>query len=217
MQDPRLRLFSVIVLSITAFSCIAGAVLAFLWWVCCSGGPGLLTRSRWLLLAFIPLLLVTAALWITAGDWFSYLVRLGVVLLIAIFAYQDQKPGEFIKVCTWAFGSMWGFDLGLAGEMGFGSLRFLEGEIGRVRQALFVKGVSFGVKNVVAISAGLVLGLLKRAEDQADLLLVRGYERGGMACPAFSRSRLDVIVSGIALTFLILSFLPVREFFILIQ
>lgn len=217
MQDPRLRLFSVIALSIAAFSGLTGAVMALFWWLCCSGGPYLLKRSPWPLLAFVPLLMVTAALWITAGDWFSYLVRLGVVLLIAIYAYQDQRPGEFMKVCRWAFGPMRGFEMGLAGEMGFGSLRFLEGEIGRVRQALLVKGLSFGIQNVVPVSTGLVFGLLRRAEDQADLLLVRGYDRGGTACPGFSPSRIDLFTAGIAVIFFIFCFLPVREFFILIQ
>lgn len=217
MQDPRLRLFSVIVISITAFSSLTGASLAFLWWLFCTNGLGLLRRSSWPLLAFIPLLLVTIALWITAGDWISYLVRLGVVLLIAIFAYQDQRPGEFMKVCSWAFGPVRGFDLGLAGEMALGSLRFLEGEIERVRQAFFVKGIPFGIQSVIPVSAGLVFGLLRRSEDQADLLLTRGYVRGGMACPRFSQSRSDIFVSGIAIFFFILGFLPVREFFILIQ
>lgn len=217
MQDPRLRLFSVIVLSITAFSSLAGAALALLWWLFCSNGPGLLRRSRWPLLAFIPLLLVTAALWITAGDWFSYLARLGTVLLIAVFAYQDQRPGEFMKVCSWAFGSTLGFDLGLAGEIGFGSLRFLEGEIERVRQAFFVKRIPFGIGSVVPVSSGLLFGLLRRSENQADLLLTRGYMRGGSTCARFSRSRCDVFASGIAIFFFILGFLPVREFFILIQ
>jgi len=217
MQDPRLRLLSVVVLSIAAFSGIFGAVLAFLWWLFCSERPILLKRSWWPTFAFLPLALVTIALWVTGEDWFSYVVRLGVVLLIAIYAYQDQKPGEFIKICAWAFGPKRGFDMGLAGEMGFGSIRFLEDEVRRVRQAFLLKGIPSGTRSILPISAGLVFALLRRAEEQADLLLVRGYERGGIACAKFPSSRMDVFASGIAVFFLILGFLPVREFFILIQ
>ncbi|MCU0632277.1 MAG: energy-coupling factor transporter transmembrane protein EcfT [Methanolinea sp.] len=217
MQDPRLRLFSVMVLSITAFSGVVGALLAFLWWLVFSGGPILLKRSWWPLFAFIPLLLVTAALWITGDDWLPYLLRLGVVILIAIFAYQDQKPWEFIQVCAWAFGSRTGFDMGLAGEMGFGSVRYLEEEVRRVRQTYLLKGIPVGVRTLLPISSGLVFGLLRRAEEQADLLLARGYDRGGMACPRFSTPRADSVAAITAIFACILAFMPVREFFILIQ
>lgn len=217
MQDPRLRLLSVVAISVAAFSGMAGAVLAFLWWLFFSGGPVLLKRSSWPLLSFIPLMMVTAAVWATGGEWFSYLVRLGVVLLVAMYAYQDQEPGDFMKVCTWALGPRTGFDIGLAGEMAFGSTRFLEEETRRRRRALAVKGIPVGVRSIVPFSAGLVFALLGRSEEQADLLVARGYTGGGTACGKFSSSTMDVISSGIAVSCFILVFLPVREFFILVQ
>lgn len=217
MQDPRLRLLAVVALSITAFSGLLGAMLAFIWYLACSGGPGMLRRSWWPLVAFVPLLLVTAALWLTGINWFSYFARLGVVVLIAIFAYQDQKPGEFIQVCAWALGSRLGFDLGLAGEMGFSSIRYLEGEVRRVRQAYQLKKIRVGVRSLLPISTGLVFGIIRRAEDQADLLLARGYDRGGTACPGFTATGRDYFASGIAVFLFILCFFPVREFFILAQ
>lgn len=215
MQDPRLRLLAVLVLSISAFMGIEGAFLAFVWWIGCSGGPDLIRRSPRPLIAFLPLILVTMALFATGSEWFSYLVRLGVVILIAIYAYQDQKPGEFIQVCGWAFGSRAGFDIGLAGEMVFGSIRFLEEEIRRIRQAYQLKGNRLGVRNLVAVSSCLVFGLLRRAEDQADLLLARGYFRGGTSCARFVPGASDVFSAGIAVIFSILGFMPVGEFFIL--
>lgn len=217
MQDPRLRLLAVVAISITAFSGIAGAFIAALWYLACTSGPGMLRRSPWPLVAYIPLFLVTAAIWITGGEWLSYLVRLGVVILIAIYAYQDQKPGEFIQVCTWAFGPGVGFDLGLAGEMGVSSIRFLGGEVQRVRQAYRLKGSPMGARALSSLATGLVFGLLRRAEDQADLLLVRGYERGGVSCEELSSPGRDRIVAGVAVFLFLLCFFPVREFFILSQ
>ncbi len=217
MQDPRLRLLSVVVLSIAAFLSIPGAALAFVWWLLFSGGPGLLKRSGWPLIAFVPLVLVTISLWITGMEWLSYLIRLGVVLLIAIYAYQDQKSGDFISVAAWALGPVKGFDIGLAGELGFGSLRFLEDEVRRMRRAVLLKGIPFGIKSILTISAGLVFALIRRTDEQADLLVTRGYTRGGMACARFTSSPMDLISSGIAISVFILCFLPFREFFILIQ
>lgn len=217
MQDPRLRLLAVVVLSLAAFSGLTGAFLAFLWYISCSGGPWMVRRSWWPLVAFVPLLLVTAALWFAGGEWFSYCARLGVVLLIAIYAYQDQKPGEFIQVCTWAFGPRVGFDIGLAGEMCFSAIHFLEGEVRRFRQAYRMKKVPFGVRSLIPLSTSLVFGLVRRADDQADLLLARGYERGGVSCARFGHSGKDYIASGIAVFLFFISFLPFREFFILVQ
>jgi energy-coupling factor transport system permease protein len=217
MQDPRLRLLAVVAISITAFSGIAGAFLAALWYLTCTRGPGMLRRSSWPLVAFIPLLLVTAAIWITGGEWLSYLVRLGVVILVAIYAYQDQKPGQFIQVCTWAFGPGVGFDLGLAGEMAVSSIRFLGGEVQRVRQAYLLKSSPIGARALSSIATNLVFGLLRRAEDQADLLFVRGYGKGGVSCAKFSSSRRDFIAAGVAFLLFLLCFFPVREFFILAQ
>lgn len=217
MQDPRLRFLSVVLLSIAAFYSIPGAVLAFAWWLLFSGGPGLLKRSGWPLIAFIPLALVAISLWMTGMEWLSYFIRLGVVLLIAIYAYQDQQSGDFIRVAAWALGPMKGFDIGLAGELGFGSLRYLEDEVKRMRRALFLKGIPLGIRTTFSISAGLVFALIRRTDEQADLLVARGYIRGGTACEGFSSSPIDLISSGIAIFFFILCFLPVREFFILIQ
>jgi len=91
MQDPRLRLLAVIALSAIAFASVRGAVLAFAWWVCTLEGPVHLWRSRWPLIVFLPLVAVSLVLLVTGGDWASYSLRIAVVLLIAIFAYQDRR------------------------------------------------------------------------------------------------------------------------------
>jgi len=117
MQDPRLRLLIVIVLSLIAFASVQGAVLAFAWWACTIEGPARLWQSRRTLVIFLPLFAVSLVLLVTGGNWAFYSLRIAVVLLIALFAYQDQSPGEFLGVCTWLFGGRAGFDCGIAGEI----------------------------------------------------------------------------------------------------
>jgi len=139
MQDPRLRLLAVIALSAIAFASVRGAVLAFAWWVCTLEVPVHLWRSRWPLIVFLPLVAVSLVLLVTGGNWASYSLRIAVVLLIAIFAYQDQAPGEFLGVCTWLLGERAGFDCGLAGEISIASHpgpgeRGREGHLGSLSQ-----------------------------------------------------------------------------------
>jgi len=217
MQDPRLRLLAVIALSAIAFASVRGAVLAFAWWVCTLEGPVHLWRSRWPLIVFLPLAAVSLVLLVTGGDWASYSLRIAVVLLIAIFAYQDQAPGEFLGVCTWLLGERAGFDCGLAGEISLASLRALESEIEKATWALSLKGIPVRLRCIVSLSAGLFYGALRRAYDQADLLVARGYSQGGSCCARFQASGRDIVVTGAAVAVGIAAFLPVGEFFILVQ
>lgn len=217
MQDPRLRLLAVIALSAIAFASVRGAVLAFAWWVCTLEGPVHLWRSRWPLIVFLPLVAVSLVLLVTGGDWASYSLRIAVVLLIAIFAYQDQAPGEFLGVCTWLLGERAGFDCGLAGEISLASLRALESEVEKATWALSLKGIPVRLRCIVSLSAGLFYGALRRAYDQADLLVARGYSQGGSCCARFQASGRDIVVTGAAVAVGIAAFLPVGEFFILVQ
>jgi len=217
MQDPRLRLLSVAALSLAAFLAVQGAVLAFAWWLLTRQGPVRIVRSKWPLVAFLPLALVTIVLFLTGTGWFSYSARLAVVFLIAVYAYQDQGPGEFLGVCTWLFGKKTGFEIGLAGELGLRSLRFLEEETERARQAFLLKGIPWGVKSIIPVSVNLLFGVLHRASDQADLLVARGFSRGGSSCVRFSPAGGDILLTIAAVAAAIAAFVPLGEFFILIQ
>jgi energy-coupling factor transport system permease protein len=217
MQDPRLRLFAVIALSAAAFASVHGAFLAFAWWTCTLSGPVCLWRSRWPILVFLPLLVVSFALFVTGGEWASYSLRLAVVLLVATFAYLDQEPGEFLGVCTWLFGRRVGFDCGLAGEIALSALRFLEDELKKARWAFSLKGLGIGLQAIVPLSTCLLYTSLRRASDQVDLLVVRGYSGGGSLCARFRTPFRDIVVTVAAITIAFAAFAPVGEFFILIQ
>lgn len=217
MQDPRLRLLSVVALSAAAFVSVHGAFLVFLWWVCTVSGPVCLWRSRWPLLVFFPLIAVSLALFVTGGEWASYSLRLAVVLLVATFAYLDQGAGEFLGVCTWLLGRGMGFDCGLAGEIALSALMVLEDDLGKARWAFSLKGRPIGFAGIVPLSSDLLYSALRRASDQGDLLVARGYSGGGSVCIRFRTPFRDIAVTIAALAIAFAAFLPLGEFFILIQ
>lgn len=217
MKDPRLRLLSVVVLSAAAFASVHGALLAFLWWACTVSGPLRLWRSRWPLLVFSPLPVVALVLLATGGEWVSYSLRLAAVLLVAVFAFQHHEPGEFLGVATWLLGRGIGFDCGLAGEIALSGLAHLRDEVTRYRWALSQKGIPWGIRAVGPVATGLLWETIARASDQADILVARGYTRGGSACARFEMARRDVILSAAAVAAGIAAFLPIGEFFILSQ
>lgn len=217
MKDPRLRLLSVVVLSTAAFSSVHGAALAVLWWACTVTGPLSLWRSRWPLLVFSPLPVVALVLLVTGGEWVPYSLRLAAVLLVAIFAFQDQKPGEFLGVSTWLLGRGIGFDCGLAGEIALSGLGHMRDEVTRYRWALAQKGIPWGVRALRPVATGLLWETLGRASEQADILVARGYTRGGSACAQFETPRGDVLLATAAVAAGIAAFLPLGEFFILSQ
>jgi energy-coupling factor transport system permease protein len=217
MQDPRIRLFAIIAISGCAFISVQGALLAILWWILFTPGPALLRRARPLLWAGVPVAIVAAAMSLTGEDGLSYGIRLAGVLLVAIYAFSAWKPGEFLGVCCWMLGDRRGFSIGLAGEMALTGMQFLEGEVSRVRTALRLKGQALSWRTMAPAATGLVVTLLARAEDQADLLMVRGYTGGGSGCPRFSRGTWDFTALGAAILFIFFAIMPVRDIFILLQ
>lgn len=217
MEDPRLRLFSVIAISVCAFLSTGGAFLALVWWGILTPGPGLLRRSPAPLFALVPVALISALAFATGGDGISYLIRMIAIVLIASYAFQVRKPGEFLQVCGWLMGNRTGFDLGLSGEIGLSSLEILGRDLSRIRVAMRLKGMPLSWKTFGPIAGGMVIHLLASSEDQADLLYARGYSAGGTACPRFNRGTWDFVPFFGAIFFLILSFLEVRDIFILLQ
>jgi hypothetical protein len=54
-----------------------------------------------------------------------------------------------------------------------------------------------------------------RAEDNAEVLAIRGYQKGGTLCPTFYTRRMDIVAGISAAGVFIFSLIPVSEFFIL--
>jgi energy-coupling factor transporter transmembrane protein EcfT len=215
MQDPRIRIFVIIVLSVAAFISMAGAALAFLYWICLPGRFQCIKRPAAVL--FLSMIIVVSVITeITTGNGLSYFIRMTVILLLALYAYTASVPGEFFRVSVWLFGPR-GFDPGLIAEMSMGALNDLEDDSSKIRIALRQKGVPLGLSTIIPVIGMFVLNQIRRAHDQADLLTVRGYRNGGTLCPQFHPEILDYVSGIVAICMLFIAILPVRDIFILLH
>jgi hypothetical protein len=215
MQDPRIRIGAAAILSIAAFISLHGALFAFLWWLVFTPGLSLAKRIPLVL----PLVLMTGffsiVLELFSSNGISYFLRMTVILLIALWFYEEQKPGEFLDISVWLSGDQAGFDLGLIAEMGMQSLSLIVTDFERVRLAERMKGMEWGVRSLIPAGLVLVHGALARAEDSAELLAIRGYRSGGTWCPVFLRKPWDIVAGLSSVCVVFFALVPVSEFFIL--
>jgi energy-coupling factor transport system permease protein len=215
MRDPRIRVFVIIVLSVAAFISIAGAALAFLYWLCLPGRFRCIRRPA-ALLFFSMIVLVSVISEFTSGNGLSYFIRMSVILLLALYAYTAYVPGEFFRVSVWLFGKR-GFDPGLIAEMSMEALNDLEDDSSKIRIALRQKNVPLGFSTLVPVIGMFVLNQVRRAYDQADLLTVRGYRNGGTLCPDFHPGIPDYVSGIVGICILFIAIFPVRDIFILLH
>jgi energy-coupling factor transport system permease protein len=149
------------------------------------------------------------------GNGVSYFIRMAVIILIGMWLYREQKPGEFLDISVWTFGDRSGFDLGLVAEMGMQSLQMITADFDRVRLASKIKGRGWEIRSLIPAGLILVQGALARAEESAELLAVRGYRTGGIWCPVFSTRPRDISAGLTAVCIVFFALIPVSEFFIL--
>ncbi|MCX6699979.1 MAG: hypothetical protein NTV68_08640 [Methanomicrobiales archaeon] len=197
MQDPRIRIFVIIALSVAAFISLAGAALAFLYWICLPGRFKGIGRPA-AILFFSMIVVVSVVTWFTTGNGWFYFIRMTVILLLALYAYTAYVPGEFFRVSVWLFGK-YGFEPGLIAEMSMETLNDLEDDGSKIRIALRQKEVTLCFSTLVPVIGMFVLNQIRRAYDQADLLIVRGYRNGGTLCPEFHLKTLDYISGTVAI------------------
>jgi energy-coupling factor transport system permease protein len=103
----------------------------------------------------------------------------------------------------------------MVAEMGMQSLVSVTSDLDRIRMAEKIKGMQWEVRSLVPAGLVLVHGALSRAEDNAELLAVRGYRSGGTLCPDFKTGTIDRVAGLCALGVLLFALIPVSEFFIL--
>lgn len=216
MQDPRLRLLAAAVLSLAAFASTAGAVAALAWWLLFTPRTKALPRPG-VLLSLIAMIAATALLsaW-GGGPGLSYLIRMIVLLLLAAWVYAETEEGEVLAVAVWALGNRVGFEIGLIAEMGLTGLAVIRQEIEQMRVAMALKGIRPGVRSIVPLAMTLIVTQIRRADEIAGLLVVRGYTIGGRVCPGFEADPRDVLASIMAVIPVLLSTLPLRDVFILV-
>ncbi|NLA37985.1 MAG: hypothetical protein GX882_01090 [Methanomicrobiales archaeon] len=217
MQDPRLRLFATIILSVAAFVSVAAAVAALVWWLIFTPRTRALPRPG-IFLGLVVMIAITALVseW-GGGPGISYLIRMVVILLLAAWAYAETREGEVLAVAVWALGDRVGFEVGLIAEMGITGIAVIRQDIEQVRVALALKGIRVGFRSIVPITILLIITEIRRADDLARLLMVRGYTLGGRICPVFETDLRDVLAALSAMIPGILCCLPVRDVFILLH
>jgi len=215
MQDPRIRIAAAAILSVSAFISLHGAAFAFFWWLIFTPGVDLIKKIRLVLPFLIMIAFFSLVLELFSGNGLSYFVRMTVIVLIGMWLYSEQKPGEFLSLSVWFFGDRAGFDLGLVAEMGMQSLSFIAADLERIRMAEKIKGLRWGLHSLIPAGMILVHGALARAEDSAELLAIRGYRSGGTLCPHFLIKPGDLVAGLIAVCIVFFALMPVSEFFIL--
>jgi len=215
MQDIRLRAGAAALLTLTAFSGSAGALAVFTWWLVFSRPRLVLKKARIVFPAIVLVAFFGMVLQLTGGGGFSYCVRMTVIILIGAWVYSGYRQGEFIGLGTWLLGRKTGFELGMIAEMGMQSLELMVSDLSRIRQAQELKGIRWGPGSLVPASGILLHGALRRAEETAELMAVRGYHHGGSYCPEFGTPARDIVAGMAAVCVGIIVFVPVSEFFIL--
>jgi len=214
MQDPRIRLISIISLSFASLLSLPCALFTLLWWVI-FGRVKTSVRSfkSLVILLLLPLIMGFAA-WFTGHDGVSYFIRMTAVLIIASWMYAERYQGEFLDLGVWFFGDRIGFDLGLIGELSISTLEGLVYEIERINIALSQKGEKLNPMIIPAVFSSLLMRQFVLSHDRACLLATRGYMGGGTHYPVFHTSVSEWIAGIFAIFILVVSFFS-RDLFII--
>jgi hypothetical protein len=191
MQDVRLRLAAAACLSVASYLSVAGALFTLLWWLLFTGRQKTLP-ARGVLGSFLVMILAIACVnEFQGGDGLSYVLRMVPIVLLAGWLYHERVPGELLHAGVWLFGPKIGFDLGLIAEMGIQVMGTTREELDRMRRAMVLKGLPWGVKSMVPVGRNLIHMQGARSAEQARILASRGYRKGGSLDPEFKTTARD--------------------------
>ena len=193
MQDSRLRVLSTLILSLSAFSSVIGAVFVFMWWLLFSKRQRSLPSIKiffgfFFLAAAVSLLMEARGL---PGS--SYFIRMTVILLIAGWAYTEISSADMLNVMTWAFGNKTGFELGLIAGISLNRIKQISDDYSKTKMAFTIKNPKFQWKEFIPVIGNILIWSLKESSEQGKILALRGYTRGGSMLPTFGKSKRDAI------------------------
>ena len=206
MQDPRVRFACAFLLSLAAFICLAGAVATFLWWLLFTPRLKSIRHIRAVAATLLLFVHIAAAMALTGTDGFSYLARMSAILLVGTWVYADSRPGDFLATGTWLLGPRIGFEPGMIAEMAMGMAQDLSEDFSRIRLAMMQKGRPWGMSRILPAGRILICDALRRAEETAEILAMRGYRGGGTVCMRFSPSPLEIMAGACAAAALVFAF-----------
>ena len=108
------------------------------------------------------------------------------ILLIGVWVFADTRLGDFLATGTWLLGSRTGFELGMIAGMSLEMAGGLFEDFHRIRMASVQKGMPWSIKSILPAGRILISDTLRRADDTAEILAIRGYRAGGALCQHFS-------------------------------
>jgi len=206
MQDPRIRFTCGFLLSLAAFISIDGAAAAFLWWLVFTLRWKGIRHIRAVAATFLLFVLIATVITLTGTGGLSYLARMSAILLIGTWVYTDSRPGDFLATGTWLAGPRIGFESGMIAEMAMGMAQDLSEDFSRIRLAMAQKGQPWGIRRILPASRILICDALRRAEESAEILAMRGYRGGGLVCTRFSTSPFEIPAGAFAVSVLVFSY-----------
>jgi len=193
MQDSRLKVFSTLILSLSAFFGIFSAVFVFLWWLLFSKRQRSLPSVKLFSGFFIITAAVSLLMEARGLPGSSYFIRMTVILLIAGWAYTEISSADMLNVMTWALGNKTGFELGLIAGISLNRIKQISDDYSKAKMAFSIKNPEFQWKEFIPVIGNILIWSLKESSEQAKILALRGYTRGGSMTPSFNKSKKDII------------------------
>jgi energy-coupling factor transport system ATP-binding protein len=209
IRDCRLRLLSVLFLSFGAFLSVWGALLALIWWSVIQWRRWEIPDKKILFVLLMMILLPALITEIFTGNGLSYGIRMGVILFISFWAYSEFRGGDMFDLFVSTLSSRLGFDIGLTGEMTMQGIHLAKSDIQQIQRAYAIKEMKFGWKTFIPAAITLLLLQIKRSDEVANLLAIRGFCGGGTYEPVFSPSENDCILLLFAFIILLFSIIQV--------
>ena len=188
MSDVRLRVLTLLILSVSVFFVPQTAVFGFIWWLIFSK-QSLRVMAREILAAVLISAFPTLILLISSdASALIYGGKTAVLLLLAFWFGRNCVPGDFQNLFVWLFGNRIGFELGLACEI---SLVFQDAK--GYRAALSQKNKRLGPRTILPLAFGVLTLSIRRMKLSSKLLARRGYVKGGTCKPVFYTEKADVL------------------------
>ena len=207
MQDARLRFFSVIMLSLTAFTGYTGSALAFIWWILFSERTNSLPGLKFFTGIMAMISAISLLMYIQGLNGPEYFVKMAVILLIAFYAWSEFKPGEYLNIMVWLFGNKYGFELGMIAELSSENIRRISYDISKARIALRIKNQKQKIQNIIPVAGNITIQAVRRSSEQAGIMAMRGYNHGGSLTPSFKGTAKDFAAMLFSAGFFLISLL----------
>lgn len=193
MSDVRLRILTLVILSLAVYF-LPGAVLpALLWWLLLSRLTGKQRVKAAAAAGLISALPTIVLLFSSGSTAFFYGGKTFTLLLLAFWFGQSCAAGEIQSFCVWLFGNHIGFDIGMACEIFLMQTAEIQQDAKTYLQALSEKQKRFGIRTILPFTLGILIPALRRTERFSKLLARRGYSRGGTYTPRFTAEKIDGI------------------------